>query len=184
MDIAQVEWLPTDIAATSIFVGKIDSVLGIEYRDRKANRRFGITPSLIARYTTGPALGLKVRTKLGNDDGLVLAGALTNGSNTTEQFHFYDEMDSNAGKTAAAGSAIRLLPLRLELGASGSAGPQDRSTNTQHLMWFFGADLLAPLRSRRLKGQWLKGHAAGERGPGRVRPRSARGRLPRGWTRC
>ena len=40
------------------------SVLGIEYRDRKSDKRFGITPSLIARYTTGTALGLKVRTQV------------------------------------------------------------------------------------------------------------------------
>ena len=64
-DIAQVEWLPTESQRTSIFVGKTDSVLGIEYRDRKSDKRFGITPSLIARYTTGTALGVKVRSKFG-----------------------------------------------------------------------------------------------------------------------
>src|SRR6478752_1637319 len=99
VDIAQVEWLPTDSQRTSIFVGKMDPVFGIEYRDRKSDRRFGITPSLIARYTTGTALGLKLRTKFGTNDWLVLAIALTNGSNTTEQFHFSDELASNAGKT-------------------------------------------------------------------------------------
>ena len=99
----------------------MDPVFGIEYRDRKSDRRFGITPSLMARYTTGTALGLKVRTKLGVDDWLVLAAAVTNGSNTTEQFHFYDETDSNAGKTGSARVAVRPpLPVRLELGASGS----------------------------------------------------------------
>ena len=49
VDIAQVEWLPTESQRTSIFVGKMDSVLGIEYRDRKSDKRFGITPSLMAR---------------------------------------------------------------------------------------------------------------------------------------
>ena len=39
--------------------------MGIEYRERKASQRFGITPTLIARYTTGTPLGLKVRSKLG-----------------------------------------------------------------------------------------------------------------------
>ncbi len=60
VDIAQVEWLPTESQRTSLFVGKIDSVIGIEYRERKADRRFGITPTLIARYTTGTALGREV----------------------------------------------------------------------------------------------------------------------------
>ena len=140
VDIAQVEWLPTDSQRTSIFIGKMDPVFGIEYRDRKSDRRFGITPSLMARYTIGTALGLKLRTKFGSNDWLVLAIALTNGSNTTEQFHFYDEMDSNIGKTGSARLSIR-LPLAIEIGVSGSAGPQDRATNTAHWMWFYGVDL-------------------------------------------
>ena len=68
VDIAQLEWMPTRVGRTSIFVGKFDSVIGIEYRERKANQRFGITPSLIARYTTGTPLGIKVRSKFGDDD--------------------------------------------------------------------------------------------------------------------
>jgi len=42
----------------------MDSVIGIDYRVRKANQRFGITPPLIARYTTGTPLGVKFRSKL------------------------------------------------------------------------------------------------------------------------
>ena len=163
VDLAQLEWLPTDSRATSIFVGKIESVLGIEYRDRKSDHRFGVTPSLIARYTTGTALGVKVRTKMGAGDWLILAAALTNGSNTTEQFHFYDETDSNSGKTASARVAIRLpLPFRVEVGASGSYGAQDRGTSDRHAMWFFGPDLLAELEGVDLKAAWLRGRAPGD----------------------
>ena len=165
VDIAQVEWLPTDSQRTSIFVGKMEPVFGIEYRDRKADRRFGITPSLMSRYTTGTALGLKLRTKFGSGDWLVLAIALTNGSNTTEQFHFYDEIDSNAGKTGSARLAIR-LPLSIEIGASGSVGPQDRATDTNHLMWFYGFDLMAHWGGVDVKGQWMKGHSDGEAAQG------------------
>ena len=161
VDIAQVEWLPTDSQRTSLFAGKMEPVFGIEYRDRKADKRFGITPSLMARYTTGTALGLKLRTKFGSNDWLVIALALTNGSNTTEQFHFYDEIDSNRGKTGSGRLAIR-LPLSIEIGASGSAGPQDRSTDTDHWMWFYGFDLMAHWGHVELKGQWMKGHADGE----------------------
>ncbi|HEY8208938.1 MAG TPA: hypothetical protein VIG99_15715, partial [Myxococcaceae bacterium] len=51
VDIAQVEWiLPFSGGKTSVFVGKFDPVIGIEYRDRKPTARFGITPSLISRY--------------------------------------------------------------------------------------------------------------------------------------
>ena len=162
VDIAQVEWLPTASQRTSIFVGKMEPVFGIEYRDRKADKRFGITPSLMSRYTMGTALGLKLRTKFGSGDWLVIAIALTNGSNTTEQFHFYDEIDSNRGKTGSGRLAIRLLPLSIEIGASGSAGPQDRATDTAHWMWFYGFDLLGHWGPVDLKGQWMKGHADGE----------------------
>ncbi len=175
VDLAQIEWLPTESQRTSLFVGKMDSVLGIEYRDRKSDRRFGITPSLIARYTTGTAIGVKARTKLGSDDQVVVAGALTNGSNTIEAFHFYDETDSNAGKTASGRLSVRLpapssdanpdaagVPLVVELGFSGSYGAQDRTTSNAHPMWFFGPDLLAEIGVVDLKAEWLKGAAAGD----------------------
>jgi hypothetical protein len=163
LDLAQIEWLPTASQRTSIFVGKTDSVLGIEYRDRKAGKRFGVTPSLLARYTTGTALGLKVRSKLGEGDWLVVAGAITNGSNTTETFHFYDETDSNTGKTLSGRLAVRLpVPGRLELGASGSWGAQDRSPSSRRALWFFGPDLLAQLGPVDVKAQWLTGGAPGD----------------------
>jgi len=163
VDLAQVEWMPTQSQKTSIFVGKMDSVIGIEYRDRKAVQRFGITPSLIARYTTGTALGVKVRSKLGPDDVVVLAGAVTNGSNTTEQFHFYDEIDTNVGKTASGRLALRPpLPLETEVGISGSYGAQDRAKDSAGAMWFFGVDLQAHTSRVDLKAQILTGKAPGD----------------------
>ena len=162
VDLAQVEWMPTASQKTSLFAGKTDSVLGIEYRDRKASQRFGITPSLIARYTTGTALGLKFRSKLGPEDLVVIAGAVTNGSNTTEQFHFYNELDSNAGKTASGRLALRPpLPFELEVGASGSYGAQDRARSSKGAMWFWGVDLQAHAGTVDVKGQFLRGAAPG-----------------------
>ncbi len=167
VDLAQLEWMPTQSGRTSIFVGKFDSVIGIEYRDRKSNQRFGVTPSLIARYTTGTPLGIKVRSKLGDEERVVVAASLTNGSSTTEQFHFYDEIDTNAGKTASGRLSLRPLPIDLEVGASGSWGPQDHDptagwfTNPR-AMWFVGLDLLGHFGPLDVKGQWLKGGAPGE----------------------
>jgi hypothetical protein len=163
LDLAQIEWLPTASQRTSIFLGKTDSVLGIEYRERKASRRFGVTPSLLARYTTGTALGVKVRSKFGSDEQLVLAAALTNGSNSVETFHFYDETDSNAGKTLSGRASVRLpLPGWLELGLSGSWGAQDHSLSSGEGLWFFGADLIGHLGNLDLKVQWLTGGAPGD----------------------
>ena len=162
VDIAQGEWMPTASRRWSIFVGKMESVVGIEYRDRKARDRFGITPSLIARYTTGNPLGVKVRGKLGTNDWFIVALALTNGSSTTETFHFYDEIDSNAGKTSSGRLALRAPSGLIEVGASGMYGPQDHAQDSRDAMWFVGADLQLHHRGFDLKGQWLYGRAPGE----------------------
>jgi len=43
VDLAQLEWLVGAERRTSIFIGKFNSVIGIEYQTRKANQKFGIT---------------------------------------------------------------------------------------------------------------------------------------------
>jgi hypothetical protein len=162
VDLAQVEWMPTRSQRTSFFAGKFDSVIGIEYRERKAAQRFGITPSLIARYTTGTALGLKVRHKMGPDDLVVIAAAVTNGSFTTEQFHFYNEIDTNVGKTASGRLSLHPpTPFELEVGVSGSWGSQDRARASDKAMWFYGADLQLRVSTVDLKAQYLRGAAPG-----------------------
>lgn len=164
IDIAQIEYMPKFLGgSTSIFAGKFDSLIGIEYRERKASQRFGITPSLLARYTVGTALGLKIRSKFAPNDFLVVAAAVTNGSNTTEQFHFYDELDLNAGKTASGRVAIRppLGPIELEIGGSATYGAQDRARDSRGKMWFAGVDLMATMGPVDLKAQWLRGAAPG-----------------------
>jgi hypothetical protein len=162
-DIAQLEWMPTRSQKTSIFVGKFDSVLGIEYRERKSDQRYGITPSLISRYTTGTAIGVKVRSKFGPDDLLVLAGAATNGSFTTEQFFFYNETDTNIGKTVSGRISLHPpIPLDMELGTSGMYGPQDRSANEAGKMWFWGVDYQLHLRRADLRAEYLRGASPGD----------------------
>ncbi len=52
--------VPFESQELALSVGKFDSVFGIEYLDNQANIRTGITPSLIARYTTGQAIGAKL----------------------------------------------------------------------------------------------------------------------------
>jgi hypothetical protein len=52
--------VPFDSQELALSVGKFDSVFGIEYLDNQANIRTGVTPSLIARYTTGQSIGAKL----------------------------------------------------------------------------------------------------------------------------
>jgi hypothetical protein len=163
VDLVQLEWMPTGDGKTSIFVGKVDSVLGIEYRTRKAPDHFGITPSLLARYTTGTAVGVKLRSKLA-DDHLILAAAVTNGSFGTEQFHFFREVDTNSFKTLSGRAALR-VPIGgavLEVGVSGQWGTQDGAPDGAGAMWFAGGDAELELGRLDLKAQWLTGRAPGD----------------------
>lgn len=165
LDLAQLEWMLGEERRTSVFVGKFEPVIGIEYRDRKSDRRAGITPSLLARYTTGSPLGLKARSKLGDDDMLVVAAAITNGSSGSEMFHFHDEVDSNAGKTFSGRIALRPpLPFGPELGLSGEYGAQDRALDGSRALWFAGIDLQLQGSAWVLKAQWLRGSGDGETG--------------------
>jgi hypothetical protein len=167
VDLAEMEYLLTKDGKTSIFAGKILPVFGIEYKDRKSDQRFGITPSLVGRYTMGPQLGLKIRSKLLND-WLVLAGSVTNNSSTIEAFHFYSEVDKNWGKTLNGRAAVS-IPVgrlwgnedRLEIGLSGEWGPQDRATNNAGKIWFQGADLQLLGVSYAVKAQIMRGGAPG-----------------------
>ncbi len=169
LDLAQLEWMPTQDHRFSIFAGKMESVLGVEYRQRRAADRFGVTPSLLARYTTGTPLGIKARAKFFKGDFLTVAAAVTNGSSTIEMFHFYDEIDSNAGKTVSGRMSLRPFGLLdstalgdLEIGGSGEWGPQDHARDSTHPMWFVGVDLLWFKGPLSLEGQWLRGMAAGD----------------------
>lgn len=163
IDIAQLEWMPTEDGKTSIFVGKVDSVLGNEYKTRKSSDRFGITPSLMARYTTGTAVGIKARTLL-LDDHLILAAAVTNGSFVTEQFFFNQETDSNNFKTVSGRAALRFPVLggTIEVGPSGSWGTQDTTPDDGPKMWFAGVDAELAMPRINVKAQWLKGKAPGD----------------------
>jgi hypothetical protein len=168
-DLAELEYVLTDDGNTSIFVGKTLPVFGIEYKERKSDQRFGITPTLVHRYTSESQLGLKIRTKLLRDF-LIAAGSVTNNSSSTEQFHFHSEIDRNSGKFLNGRLALNLPigrligPLeghRLEIGGSYEWGPQDWATDNSGKMWFAGLDLQYLSANFGLKAQWMKGNAPG-----------------------
>ena len=166
-DLGELEYLLTGDGKTSLFVGKTMPVFGIEYKDRKSDQRFGITPSLIARYTTGSQLGIKVRSKL-LDDWLILAASVTNNSSTIEMFHFYSEIDKNNDKFLNGRAAVS-IPVgrlyrtddRLEIGVSGEYGAQDRATDTAGKMWLAGLDLQYLSVNFAIKGQLMEGRSPG-----------------------
>lgn len=168
VDIAELEYVLTDDGQTSLFVGKMLPLFGVEYRDRKSDQRFGVTPSLIARYTTGPQLGAKLRSKL-FDDWLILAAAVTNNSSVVEQFDFYREIDRNTGKTLsgrlAASIPLQGIPAlegdRVEIGVSGQWGAQDNDTRSDRELWLVGADLQYQSTNLTLTAEIMQGESPG-----------------------
>jgi hypothetical protein len=169
VDLAELEYVLTDDGNTSVFVGKSLPSFGIEYKERKSDQRFGITPSLVHRYTAGTDIGIKIRSKLFNE-WLVLAASATNGSSVTEQFMLVSEIDQNAGKTVSGRVAVSapvgklasfIAGDRLEVGLSGEWGPQDRAINSGGALWFAGVDVQYLGSSMALKGQVMRGKAPG-----------------------
>lgn len=169
VDTAELELVPTEDGKTSIFVGKTLPVFGIEYKERRADQRFGITPSLVSRYTSGSQLGIKVRSKLLHD-WVVVAASITNNSSGTEQFVFSSEIDQHTGKTLNGRVALS-VPVgeylagmgdtRVELGASGEWGPQDWARDNSGKLWFAGVDLQVLAANFAVKAQFMRGGAPG-----------------------
>lgn len=152
--------------AVSVFVGKTDSILGLEYRTQEAPTRITVTPSLICRYTCGRPVGLTVfGTFLAN--WLEVALALTNGAHQVETFPFSNEVDWNRFKTGTGRLALRLpVGKRLELNVSGAIGPQDRQPDDAVLQWHVGVAGLLEWDAWHVSAEFVTGRAVGK--PGEV----------------
>lgn len=132
-----------------IAVGKFDSVVGIEYLDNPSPIRTGITPSLMARYTTGTSIGAKVfyRVQIAPLwSAISFNAAATNSGSFIEALQPPDA--SLTGKPVFAGRVgyeLNLPRLEIKLGGSGATGPRNdqfRRASLQRL-WAADARLLA-----------------------------------------
>lgn len=158
--------LPLGSLNLALSAGKFDSVIGYEYRTQDAPSRISVTPSLICRYVCGRPLGLKARL-LAFDDALALNVALTNGSHFMESFNFADEIDANAGKTAAGRLSYKFpISAGVELGASGAYGTQDAQSETDPIQWHYGFDLHAEIDDLNFTAEFVQGKAEGDDLPG------------------
>jgi hypothetical protein len=164
---AQYDWAFESVEL-SLAAGKVDSLLGREYRGQDADTRLGVTPSLICRYTCGRPLGLRARL-VGVDVPFTAALGVANGSSGVELFPLSSELDDNAVKTVS-GRLSYTLPLAdgLELGASGMVGAQDLQTDDGTVHWQVGADLHWAWGDLELAGELVKGRADGRTSPGGV----------------
>ncbi len=161
LDHAYLEWRPLDRSDLRLSAGKVESVFGIEYRQRQSPARYGVTPSLVARYTTGTPTGIRARGSFRRI--LWVAAALTNGGMTQERFgHLSDELDTNGVPTASGRVALATTGVpRLEVGASGSVGPQDGQPYIDVVSSQIGADLMAELSVLELRAEALRSRHPG-----------------------
>ncbi len=128
----------------SISVGKFDSIFGIEYLENQAPLRTGITPSLIARYTTGPAVGAKAFYRVQMAplwSAFSLHVAATNSGTMVEALQTPDI--SLSGRPVASGRLgyeLNLPRLQVKLGASALHGPRNDQGTTAAGQRAVGAD--------------------------------------------
>jgi hypothetical protein len=151
-----------------LFVGKLDSVFGIEYLENQAPLRTGVTPSLLARYTTGTALGAKLLYRL---QIAPLLSAVSLNVAATNNAPFSDALQASEASltgrpvlTARAGYELNLPGIQLKLGGSGMRGPRNDQADREALQRGWGADLRANAFGVSLSGEYL--HLDQDRGVG------------------
>lgn len=136
---ARVQYKPSTKHDFYLDAGKIDPVLGVEYRAQDAHRRLGVTPSLICRYTCGRPIGIDARY-VGTRTNL--SAAIINGDNFEERFSPDDQLRANK-LPSIAGHVEWKFPVgqALWLGASGAIGPQDGQPKLDVHQYHVGFDL-------------------------------------------
>ncbi len=153
----------------AVSLGKFDSVFGIEYLENEANLRTNITPSLIARYTTGHSLGLKVFYRfqlpaLWSAVSFNLAG--TNSGTRIEALVPADA--SLIGVPVGSGRIgyeLNLKAVQVKLGISGLYGARNDQTDPGALQRAIAGDLRVQAFGVALAGEFLRlGDARGANG--------------------
>ena len=137
--------VPFDSQELALTIGKFDSVFGIEYLDNQANIRTGITPSLIARYTTGQSIGAKLFYRI---QIAPLWSALSLNVAATNSGSFVDVLQPpDASLTGAPvgsgrlGYELNVPVLQAKLGVSALYGARNDQFDQSAHQKAYGADL-------------------------------------------
>ncbi|MFT3839834.1 MAG: hypothetical protein QM723_22800 [Myxococcaceae bacterium] len=146
----------------TVSVGKFDSVFGIEYLETEANLRLGITPSLVARYTTGQSLGLKAFYRLELPklwSGLSLNAAVTNNGTRVESLVPVDaSLTGGPVFSGRLGYELNLRAFQLKLGFSALYGPRNDQLSRGAHQRAFGGDARIEFKGLHLAGELLTLH--------------------------
>jgi hypothetical protein len=151
--------IPFQSQELALSAGKFDSVFGIEYLENEANLRTGITPSLIARYTTGQSLGAKAFYRIQIPklwSALSLNLAATNGGTLVDTLQ--PQSASLTGTPVFSGRfgiEVRLPSLELKLGLSALDGPRNDQSQAGVRQKAIGADARLAFGPLELRGEGI-----------------------------
>jgi hypothetical protein len=158
---------PFKTAELAVFLGRFDSVFGIEYLENEANLRTNITPSLIARYTTGHGLGAKVfyRVQLPSLWSAVSfnVAATNNGTRIEALVPIDAALTGFFVGSARIGYELNLQHLQVKLGVSGLYGPRNDQRSATARQMALAGDLRVNVAGFALAGEFLR--LIDERGP-------------------
>jgi hypothetical protein len=152
--------VPFDSQELALSVGKFDSVVGIEYLDNQANIRVGVTPSLLARYTTGQSLGAKLFYRIqfpGLWSALSLNVAATTSGSFVESLQPPDV--SRTGVPVGSGRLgyeLNLPHFQMKLGGSGLYGPRNDQRERHAYQRIFAGDLRLALFGIYLNAEYVR----------------------------
>jgi hypothetical protein len=170
----------------TLTLGRFDSVFGIEYLENQANLRTGITPSLVARYTTGTPIGAKAfyRVQLGPIwSALSLNVAATNGDTFIEVLQPQEiSLTGRAVGPGRLGYELKLPGFQLKLGGSGLYAVRNDQGGPDALQRAFGADLRLYFFGVSIAAEYV--HVDEDRGPATTSPAGHRRTAPRSLGRA
>ena len=154
-----------------ISVGRFDSVFGIEYLENESPLRTGITPSLMARYTTGQQLGVKAlyrRQLPALSSAVSMNVAVTNGSSRVESLQTPDlSLTGLPFVSARLGYELQLLRLQVKLGVSGQTGARNDQNDSHVHQTQLGADARLTARWLSLAAEYVRARDGAGTAPGK-----------------
>lgn len=169
VDQAYARVIPLDAHELMLFVGKFDPVFGIEYLESQAPLRTGVTPSLIARYTTGSVTGAKAFYRLHLPR---LWSAFSVNAAATDNPPMVDSLQTAAVSlsgfpvlSARAGYELNLPALQVKLGGSLLRGPRNDQSDPKVRQSALGADVRVAFLGVSIAGEYIdlwQGRGSGE----------------------
>jgi len=161
-------WVPFESQELALSVGKFDSVFGIEYLDNESNIRTGVTPSLVARYTTGQSLGAKLFYRIQLPaiwSAVSLNLAATNSGTFVEALQPPDASLTGAPVgSGRLGYELNAAAVQVKLGASGMFGPRNDQGQQAVHQRAFGLDARVAFHGIYLSAEYVRVDE-GEGGP-------------------